>query len=238
MAVEQKTIKLPSAGRFGGVEEVTIRNLTGADEKLIYSGVTENSIDKLLKRCIVEPANIVVADLCEQDKYYILLQIRILTFGSTYSFTTKCPECGTKVKVDMDLDDLEVFFADEELEKLMTVELSSGEKVEFKVLTSKDINEVNNMVSRLKAGNDRGTQLFLRLASVIKAVDGKEMSLIEKQKWLEEMSSRETNALWKAFSQIKLGVNMNTYMQCPVCGETSEVPVQMTAEFFRPSLDD
>lgn len=234
---ETKEIKLPSNG-YMGVSKVTIRNMTGADEKIIYSGVSETAVDKLLKRCIVEPADIVVSDLCEQDKYYIMMQIRILTFGSDYSFVTTCPDCKSKIQVDIDLDDLEVFYADEKFDEGLKYELPCGDIVEFKILTSKDVNEVNTLIGKLKANNDKGTQMILRLASVISTLNGEKKSLVEKQKYLEEASSRDLNKLWKAYSKIKLGVNMNTLISCSACGMVNEVGVVMNTEFFRPSFDD
>lgn len=236
---ETKEIKLPSMGIFGYPEKITIRNLTGADEKILYSGLNENAIDKLLKRCITEPADLDVSAMCEQDKYYILIQIRILTFGSDYSFTTVCPECKGKLSVTIDLDELEVFYADSKFEKSLEFEVpSSKDKIKFKILTTKDINEVNSYIARIKASNDRGTQILVRQASVIETINGEEKTLAEKQKYLEESSSRDINAIWRAFGRINLGVNMNAYINCPLCNKVVSVPVEMNAEFFRPTSED
>ena len=238
MAVDTREVRLPSNGRLGDVELVTIRNMTGADEKVIYSGVTESAIDKLLKRCIVEPKDLDVSELCEQDKYFLLMQIRILTFGSDYSFVTKCSECRAKFNVEMDLGDLEVFYADDKFEDSLHCTSPSGDEIVFKILTSKDISAVNALTSKLKANNDKGTQMILRLASVIESINGEKLGLIEKQRFLEESSSRDVNYLWRAYGRIKLGVNMMLAVECPACGIVEEVPVEMNAEFFRPSIED
>jgi hypothetical protein len=234
---ETLKIKLPSNGILGYPAEVTVRNLTGADEKMLYSGSHEVATDKLIKRCIVEPEDFNISDICEQDKYYILLQIRILTYGDEYKFDATCPDCGKKTQTEINLDELEVTYADDTFKEKLELTLPINKsKIKFRMLTSKEVREVNNRLAKVKG--DRGTEYILKCASIIQSIDGEDKSLIEKQKFVEDLSSRDINAIWKAYSKINLGVDLKTPMTCPYCQEHNDVQVVMNAEFFRPSFDD
>lgn len=237
MAFDTLEINLPSNGKFGYQSKVTVRNLTGADEKIMYAGSSEIATDKLIRRCVTEPEDFDVTKLCEQDKYYILLKVRVLTYGSDYTFDAKCPECGRKTSLTVSLDDLEVVYADDEMISALSIELpASKDKLRLKVLTTREINEVNQRIAKLKA--DRGTEYILRCASIIESINDDVKTLTEKQSILENMSSKDINFIWKSYSKINLGVNMNTTLTCPNCGSMREVKIDMNSEFFRPSFGD
>lgn len=237
MAVETVDIELPSSGFLGYDSKVTIRNLTGADEKVIYSGANELAIDKMIKRCVVAPENFDVEKLCEQDKYFILVKIRVLTYGSDYKFMAKCPNCGKTCEMHCNLDELEVFKATKDLESQLSIVLPvCKDKLKLRILDSKALAEVSQRVARFNA--DRGTEYILRCAAIIDTINDETKSLIEKQAYVEGLNSRDINYIWNMFGKIKFGVNMTFGMTCPSCGAVSEVPVKMGTEFFRPVFDD
>lgn len=237
---ETAVIRLPSNGKLGVPEEVTIRNLTGADEKIIYSGLNESSMDKLIKNCIVDPTDISVSEMCEQDKFYILFQVRILTFGSAYRFETQCQECGAKLEVSIDLDSLPVQYAPDNFDDMLNITLPARkDEIRIKILNSKDIIEVNRLLAKIKKVNDQGTKMILQMASLIDRVNDKEMkSLIERQKYVESLSSRDIAFIWRKVGALPLGLIQKALADCPVCGKTSEVSVVMNTEFFRPTFVD
>ena len=106
---------LPSMGLLNeGLDngEVVIRNMTTAEEKMLL-GSTQDAFDNILKACIVEPKDLDLDELCSSDKHFLLMKLRIISYGSDYFVGYKCPSCGATSEYKINLDELTVHYLKE-----------------------------------------------------------------------------------------------------------------------------
>ena len=98
---------LPGSGRTLLIKPIT----TGQMKKiLVYEDETdphviEQALDKLISGCVVSD-NFDIDDLYLQDRFYLLLEIRKVSKGSSYNFGFKCPKCKFENIRNFSLDDL------------------------------------------------------------------------------------------------------------------------------------
>ena len=76
-----KEFELPSQGLFGGPKKVTVRPMTTKEEKMIYTARDSSFLNKIVKSCIVEPADVNLDNLHSADITYLIYMIREMTFG-------------------------------------------------------------------------------------------------------------------------------------------------------------
>jgi len=105
-------------------KEVEVRELTGLDEEAIAKGDIRSNVGKivttLLSGCVMRIGGYTREDLSKTkwegifkgmflgDRDLILLKIRETTYGTEMSFDSRCPSCKTDVKVEFDLEELEI----------------------------------------------------------------------------------------------------------------------------------
>lgn len=101
--------KLPGTG-----QELLIRPITTGQMKkiLVYEDETdqyviEDALDNLVKTCVVNE-DFDIDNIYLQDRFYLLLEIRKVTKGSSYSFNFKCPKCNTENIKNFSLEELPV----------------------------------------------------------------------------------------------------------------------------------
>jgi hypothetical protein len=95
-----------------------LRKMTGRDEAIMADRRNRNSgarmISELLSSCLIrlgeieQPAQPVVRSLYSADRYYLLLQLRGITFGPELQATYACPTCRESLTLMEDIDSLEV----------------------------------------------------------------------------------------------------------------------------------
>ena len=106
-------ITLPSLGLLNPEipdGKLVQRCMMVADQKTL-SGSNQSSgsaIHQLIQRTITSPESFDVANLTLADTLYLLFNLRILSYGNEYKFRTRCPECGKKIEVVLDLSQLSV----------------------------------------------------------------------------------------------------------------------------------
>lgn len=101
--------KLPGSGRELSIKPIT----TGQMKKiLVYEEETdaskvEDALDKLIMDCVLTEG-FDVKKIYLQDRFYLLLEIRKVSKGSSYSFNFKCPKCDVENTMVLSLDSLKV----------------------------------------------------------------------------------------------------------------------------------
>jgi len=236
-------VTLPSRGRFYGADlpggKVRVRPMTVAEESLFGGkGNASQVAEKILSRCI-ESKCIPLKKLLITDKYYLLLTLRSLTYGTDYAHTIKC-QCGKEyvhsLKVPDDLrqkmstpDDVEPF----------DVELPMCKKtVSLRFLRTEDEEQTEVYLAQLGSVNpdDGDPGYAYRLALHITAVDKKEMALLDRLHLCESMHGRDSQALRRAISEKEPGIDLTINATCPVCRSLTEALLPLTREFFRPNV--
>lgn len=240
--------KLPSEGVWypeGSPlkEEIELRMMTVADEKKLFGAFTEESINNLIKDCVTN-IELDPDDLIESDKEYVLNQLRILTYGSTYLNTSKCPHCGHKCSHKIDLSERPLIIHEDELTNPYIITLPvSKKKVGLRELNGKQKKLIDRRAKELErtAGISQGeTRYIASLASRVIQVDGVESKFKQSETFLMDLTPKDVAFISNSIKKIQTGYTGVVDVRCtnPGCTEDYEAPVFMSTEFFRPTTFD
>ena len=146
-------IELPSHGECYPSKKgrLPVRELTAADENLIASPnmyVSGMLIDTLIRRCVLDKS-FDTAQLCDGDRDAIVLWLRATAFGQEYSVTARNPDTGKEYKAKINLGDFKYkeFNLKGDENGHFEYRFSNGDVAKFKILSSKEVQEVQNEVA-------------------------------------------------------------------------------------------
>ena len=201
---------------------------------------------KLLKGCWEETIDPGIYDFGDKpvdwgtvllgDRLYVLMQIRILTYGPSYQFHINCGDrsCRSRILWEVNLDELpKIKLSDESRavfqngNRFETTLPEAGVKVWFKLLVGAD--EVK--LARLTASNlDFGFLNILNYRIVeIDSVDPK-----DKRQFIEDLSMADADFLLSEFDRADCGVDSVFEIECRTCGVTQEVELPFDRTFLAP----
>ena len=201
-----KEFELPSRGIFGGPEKVTVRPMTTKEEKIVFTARDGSFLEKLVKACIVEPANCDLDLMHSADITYLLFMIREMTFGPTYKQKMQCPYCNQKQDIEIDITEMTTYMLDEnELKENSTIKLPvSGDTLEIKLLTNKDINDINKKIKSLtrqnKLKDPDGYEYTYRFAMIINTINGETREVEDVINYLDNLNLRDFDEIKKSLS--------------------------------------
>ena len=245
-----ESVPLPSAGSvypqnhpLHGCTSVEIKAMTAREEDILMSRslIKQGTvITQLLKSCMmnksVDPAHMLMG-----DRNALMIAIRITGYGPEYAVEASCPECGERNKVPFNLAKMPIKRLQidpvEAGMNLFAYQLPVTKKnVHFKFMTGADDKEITTIQERMKKqGIQTNASITTRLQFSIQSVDGKEdRSLIAQ--FARNMPARDSLALRQFIDKNEPGVDMKGWMECPACGEQSQVPIALGASFFWPQL--
>ena len=176
------------------------------------------------------------------DRNALMTSLRITGYGSEYKAEVQCPECKEMSKQAFDLSQLPIKRLDVEPsevgQNLFKFVLPFTKKtVTFKFLDGADENEINKLQERAKkSGSKNSNMVTLRYRYQIQAID----SVTDKTKiqmFIRNMPARDSRALRAYIDSIEPGIEMKSWMECPMCGEESEVRMPLGASFFWPDAE-
>lgn len=124
----------------GNGEKVIFKPVTTGQLKrlLLYetsqdSDSIENALDEMISECVVFPKDFNIKNLYLQDRFFLLVDIRKATRGTSYDFQTTCASCSSQSQQFIDITKLTV----KKLNKKPVVIEPVKEKVEEKKQKSK-----------------------------------------------------------------------------------------------------
>ena len=227
-------VTLPSKGRLYPEDsplssgEVEIRYMTTKDEDIlttqsyIQKGIM---LDKLLESVIVTKG-VNVDDLTVGDKQALLLQTRVLGYGSSYEVkvngkrhTIDLTKIGEKGRPDLFENSP---YIDYQLAK-------ANKKVKLKVLTSKESQEISDEVSALEEKGLPTNELTLTLSKVISSLDGETNQEKIRKFVSEDLLAIDSLALRTFLESVTPDIDLSV----EIGGEEVEIPIGIN--FFYPS---
>ena len=236
-----RKVTLPGAVTYKDEDfskEITLKNMVTTDEKCFLTMEVNEAIDKVLKNCIVEPKGLKVEDLLIGDKLFLLMELRILTYGEEMAsqFSHECGYSGPVLFL-VDSMGLHTIKSLDEFNKQRTFTLPvSGDEIVLMHLTGSRLDALEKRVESLRknAGvtDIEGLRFILNKASIIESVKGKFMTLGESQKYVETLHGKDSAYLDHRSSKLALGYDLVAEVICPACGKKSYVPVRVNREFF------
>ena len=240
-----ETIDLPSKGKFypegsplrSG--KIDVKYMTAKEEdiltstNLIQKGVV---IDKLMESLIVTPG-VKPDDLLVGDLNAVMVAARILAYGKDYPVEIGCGECQTKFTYDTDLSALETIDVTEVPENgEFTLDLPTGAKITFRLLTRADEKDISNEVNALKKINGAiEADSTTRLKHIITSFNGNRDRKVVRE-LAEKMIIRDVRALREAYRKVSPDVSFELNTECSNCGAAVKARMPFGANFFWPDI--
>lgn len=163
------------------------------------------------------------ARVLQADRFYVMLQIRMATYGSTYAFPVKCDDedCLKPYEWELDLKDLPV-------KKVTEADLETfkagnrfetefgGRRVVYRLPTGETASKIEQHMERSPEG---------RLTAAIKQrlieVEGVESHAW--QEWLQDLDAMDLEDMVELFDEHDGGVETDIDIECPYCGAPKRV---------------
>jgi len=239
--VDSKTI-LPSCGAPYGGElpdgEVTLKEMTAHEIKILSGahGSGYATLNGILRRLVID-CKVSLDQLLTSDRLYLLYAIRYLAFGPEYGFSYKCSDCGLQARDTLNIAELDIkYYNDEDDWEEPFTETIEG--VEYELVLPRGFVE-KNAEKYVERAYRRGTdgdpyQLYL-VAACIKRAGDKEFKNINKAVLhVQNLPARVFWALRDVIDDHDYGMPDTVEVTCARCGYIMDIPLPMTAEFFRP----
>lgn len=199
------------------------------------------ALHQIIQRTVTSPEGFDVSNLTLPDTLYLLFKLRILSYGKDYKFRTRCPECGKKIDVTIDLSELPVTTLEDDYAESLVVKLPHrGDTVYTKILTNRDTDDLAEEMKRRKRRNPEDeSEYILRIVQSIEKIvltkEKKELTHpIDIEKYVNSMTDLDASAILAARDSAVFGINPVVEYVCPECKEYIDVGVQFSSEFFRP----
>jgi hypothetical protein len=235
-----RVIDLPSGAK------IEVRSLTGRESKIlsdrdaIKGGVF---LDKILNACTVSvldhgpyaaTSQFDWAKALVGDRFYALLQIRVLSLGEAYAFKLQCKEesCRKQWEIELNLvselpvqrlsDDGRALFAAGNV--FSTVD-DNGKTVRYRLPIGQD-----EQIAAKAAGFDGAFIQAMRQRII--SIDGEQ----DVRVYLEKCEWKALLALLEAFDEHNCGVKTDIEVECPTCGAIQELQLPFGRGFFVPSM--
>lgn len=240
-------VTLPSKGLLNPeIPEGRIiqRCMMVTDQKFLSGGNRDASeaLKQLIQRTVTSPESFDVSNLTLADMVYLLFKLRVLSYGDMYKFKTRCPECGGKIDVEINLSEIPVETLEEGYEEDLVVKLPRrGDTVYIKLLTNRDIEELNKEIKRRKKRSPQDeSEYILRIAysiSKIKLADKKEelTSIIDIERYIGSLTDMDASTITSVRDSVQFGISPVIEYTCPNCRNYIDVSLQFSGDFFRPN---
>jgi len=223
-------------------KQVVLRALGGYEEELLTSSqqVSAKQVSRVLARCIVKLGDVVsvsesiARNLLIVDRLFLLLKLRLITFGDFIQSVVHCPESDCNQKIDIDFNISDIQFADinnpREIYQLQLSENSvlqceiDDPRVDFRLPNGGD----QELVSSRLNNNSAEVVSFL-LSRCIKKFAGQDGISLDQVKTLPALTRLEIE---RAIEERAGDTDLSMTTQCPHCQFAFEVPFDIHDFFF------
>lgn len=243
----KETFTLPSKGKIYEENvnpEVTLRSMRLMEEMRLTSPSPyeyKNMCD-VIEECMIDKPAVSVYDMCIGDYQFLVHKLRVVTYGNIYKFATKCTKCGSWTTQELNLDDLEVLEYDNTFDDLKVITLPQcGKQIELNFTTPRMLDEIERKrADRLAKDADQlDPRLELTLKAIISKVDGKVLSYVQLETFINKLSMKDINYIIKSSDKLngRIGVDTTFGCQCGKCRANYLSTFCFTPEFHSPSID-
>ena len=98
---------LPGSGEILKYKPLTMKEIK---QVLLYENGTPDEIDEVLdtmiESCILSPSDFSIDNLYLQDRFSLMIDMKVKSEGGTYEFDITCPKCGSQSHQVLDLNTL------------------------------------------------------------------------------------------------------------------------------------
>jgi hypothetical protein len=177
---------------------------------LDFSGVTDRpTIEKLMDKMVIT------------DRWFYLVQLRVLSLGPQYQFEAICPACGVADKLFYSLGQIQVKNAPKAKELFTETDLPSGRKVRWKVADGLTDEKITKLATERNAAT---VGLFARTTEV----DGKPASISD----VLNMSLKDRTFLRQQIDAKEGEFDDEFDARCNKCSHEYRAQLQLDARSF------
>ena len=225
---------------------VTLRSMTTNDEmkRLSNSERQYKVMCDVVDDCIMNNLGISSYDMILADYQFLVHKLRIVTYGSDYRMSSKCPYCGHTSEHITDLDSFEVETYDEEkIAGLLEFTLpKTGHKIKLKLQTPRMLDDIQVRANEImkKSHNKSGDRsLALTIEYLIASIDDEKVNPVTISQWVETLPLQDANYILRHAEKIaeRVGLITEFNLRCDICGLTYTSNFRTTSEFFGPQID-
>ncbi len=237
-------VTLPSLGKFydgkdGPVDGILhIRPMSGEEEEILATPRNQKTgLSMIFSRCILEKLD--SDNFLVEDRGFLLIYLRGISFTPDYEVSIKCPECGEKFAHVIDLDnDLSLDYCPEDFGPTLTDILpTSGYKVTYRLPTIKDENQItNHRTTQVKEWGSGSVDdsLTYRLSYLTEEIEGLtgQRAL---QQLIKNMPVNDLNHLRDLINNPPFGTNTTiSDVSCLYCDHRFDLDMPLDSGFFFP----
>lgn len=242
----EKEVVIPSRGLlYEDIPgEFTIRNITTKEEKLIYSNDNEDFMYDLVEACTIEPEEVDLDQMVVADVHFLLVQLRMHTYGTEYNIEHSCNYCDYPNKWQVDFRDFDIYELEDDFVEPVEFTLPiSEDEIGIKLLRGKDIKAIDKETERKirKQMTVKGDPTMeIRMKKYIHSINGEEVSDPEAELYINKgLHGKDSAYFWSKINGIELGYDTTIRRKCinHRCKKMNEFAMPLTPEFFRPSFD-
>lgn len=236
-------VPLPSEGILYPNKKDTLKveYLTASKENILTSPNLIRSgkvLDKLMEMC-VKDTDIKIEDLLTGDRNAIMIFLRVTGYGNMYPVKITDPESGEEFETKVNLSKLESKSLGAKPDENMEFDFflpKLKKKIKFKLLTSKDEQEIIKKVdalSKLNGNTGISTLLTTRLSRMIRQIEDKRDNIYIQQ-FVENMPASDSLAFRLYIDKIEPGIDLEYEFESP-SGRVFKQQVPINVDFFFPS---
>lgn len=247
------TVPLPSRGKvyppespLFDVQTLEVRAMTAVDENIMTSPALlrrGRMMSALIKACVTN-RSVNPDDMLVGDKNALMVAIRNSSYGPRYRAGVACPECEKEHEVDFDLSRLTLRTLDVEPVEMGANLFSytlpvTKKRVVFRLHTGASEAELNSVLqSQAKVAGPGAVEenVTQEILSHVVSIEGVE-DRGRLAKFVCSMPVLDSRKFMAYVRSINPDVDMRQTVECPACGEKSEVQIPLGSEFFWPSAD-
>ena len=239
-------ITLPSKGKFYNGEDgpvdgkLHIRPMTGKEEEILATPrfvKGGKAMNMIFNKCIQENYN--SEQFLTQDRTYLLIYLRGISYTPEYDVEVKCPECDKKFATVLNLNDMYVDNCPEDFKEESLKGILPSTQVDFAYRLSKGEDEQriqDYRDRRLKDFDSSGQTddtLLYRTALLLHHLGGcTDKAAI--RNLLKELPISDVAYLRNTVTDPPFGVDTGVDIYCPSCLQEFTVDLPLEANFFFP----
>jgi hypothetical protein len=238
-------VLLPSKGKFydgtdgptNGI--VNIRPMTGEEEQILATPrfvKKGTAINMIFSKCIRE--NIKSENLLSQDRTYLLIYLRGISYGTDYEVQVRCPDTDKQFSTTIDLDTLVINRCPDDYtaDNLSGVLPKSGLKFSYRLSKGKDETDLQEYRERkLKAFGDNASDdtLLYRTAQLLNNIETI-TSKDELKVVIKNLPVQDVNYLRNLVNDPPFGIQTKVSILSPFSNEEFEIDLPLDSGFFFP----
>lgn len=230
-----KKEQFPSRGIFYN-QDIYVTPFTGMDLKDISNIEEANTNQVLYKILSRRVSGISINDILVGDKLWLIYFIRDITYKQMpLKIKDTCPACGKQSVFNYTFDKLVINYYDKHLPNKQ-IKLPNEDLAEFTfptIAVESQINRLKNDPNMLESIDDQ----FMLLASYIKTVNGKKLSLWDAYNYAKGVDAPTFCKIIHMLDKYTFNFPRTAKFTCE-CGEEVEIPIQLTQNFLIPDFDE